>query len=60
MHLLVAIVLVAFVATYAALQFALHATQSRSEPRLVRTLIPFFDSTLGFLEHKVNYLLHLK
>lgn len=59
MYLLMAIVLT-FVATYAALQFALHATQSRLEPRLVKTVIPFFDSTVGFLQHRVNYFLHLK
>ncbi|KAL6709802.1 hypothetical protein ACN47E_000587 [Coniothyrium glycines] len=60
MHPFLAISIVTALVSYFALQFLLKSTQSSREPCLTNTAIPFFDSAIGILRHKVNYLTHLK
>ncbi|KAF1850255.1 cytochrome P450 [Cucurbitaria berberidis CBS 394.84] len=45
---------------YLALQFLLHGTQSKREPCILETTVPFFDSAIGILRHRANYLSNLR
>lgn len=41
---------------YLILQLVLHATQSKEEPCLLETRVPFLDSAIGILRHGASYL----
>jgi hypothetical protein len=56
MHTFVAVAFVSSLAIYIILQFLLHKTQSKREPLLLESTIPFFDSAIGILKHRANYL----
>jgi hypothetical protein len=56
----IAIGLATVVAIYLALQVILHLTQNNREPRLLESAVPFFDSAIGILQHRANYLNHLR
>ncbi|KAF1832832.1 cytochrome P450 [Decorospora gaudefroyi] len=60
MHPVVFICLEVAVIAYLALQFLLHGTQSKREPCLLETKVPFLDSAIGILRHRVNYLVNLR
>ncbi|KAI0606697.1 Cytochrome P450 [Pyrenophora tritici-repentis] len=53
--ILAATVAVAVIA-YLILQVLLHGTQSKEEPCLLETRVPFFDSAIGILRHGAGYL----
>jgi hypothetical protein len=50
------IILFSYIVLYALLQF----TQNRREPRLLEMAIPFFDSALGIMKHRAEYLNKLR
>ena len=41
---------------YLILQLLLHSTQSKEEPCLSETRVPFLDSAIGILRHGASYL----
>lgn len=45
---------------YFVLQVSLHVTQSKREPRLAETRVPFLDSAFGIARQRVNYLASLR
>lgn len=53
-------VLVLLAATHGILWVTLHTTQSKHEPVLLPTIIPFLDPIIGIARHKINYLVRLK
>jgi len=53
--ILVTSIAVAVVA-YLILQVSLHGTQSKEEPCLLETRVPFLDSAIGILRHRARYL----
>jgi hypothetical protein len=57
---LIALGLIAAVVAYVALQLLIHATQHKGEPRLLESKLPFFDSAIGILQHRANYLSKLR
>jgi hypothetical protein len=56
MYTFAAIAFVIIVAVYVILQLLLHLTQNKLEPQLLESTIPFFDSAIGILKHRANYL----
>jgi hypothetical protein len=60
MHPIIAIGLAVLVATYLLLQLLLHITQSKREPRLLESTLPFLDSAIGIFKHRANYLASLR
>jgi hypothetical protein len=55
-----AIVFALAVIAYVGLQVILHATQNEREPNLLESKVPFFDSAIGILQHRANYLTNLR
>ncbi|KAH3913975.1 hypothetical protein HBH56_096770 [Parastagonospora nodorum] len=60
MHPIIAISLAVLVATYLVLQLLLHLTQSKREPRLLESTLPFLDSAIDIFKHRANYLASLR
>ena len=60
MHQTLAVGLAMAVVMYLALQLLLRATQSKIEPRILEFTLPFFDSAIGILKHRANYLANLR
>jgi hypothetical protein len=60
MHPFFAIGFAIVVVVYVALQFLLHSTQSKREPRLLETTVPFFESAIGIFKYRTKYLARLR
>jgi len=60
MHPIIAISLGVLVATYVVLQLLLQLTQSKREPRLLESTLPFLNSAIGIFKHRANYLANLR
>ena len=56
----IAVALAATVVAYLALQLLLHGTQSKEEPCLLETSMPFLDFTIGILRERASYLANLR
>lgn len=60
MHPIIAISLGVLVVTYVFLQLLLQLTQSKREPRLLESTLPFLDPAIGIFTHRANYLANLR
>ena len=60
MYQALAFVFALAVIVYVGLKVILHATQDKREPNLLESKVPFFDSAIGILQHRANYLANLR
>jgi hypothetical protein len=54
------LVLTAIMVVYGAMCALLYSTQSKKEPRLPPTAIPFLEPAIGIAKDRVNYLVKLR
>jgi hypothetical protein len=60
MQPLIAVAFAVAVIAYLTLQLVLHGTQSKKEPCLLETTVPFLDSAIGILRERASYLVNLR
>ena len=56
MYSILAVAIAVAVIAYLIPQLLLHGTQSKDEPCLLDTRVPFLDSAIGILRHGASYL----
>jgi hypothetical protein len=56
----IAVAFAVAVVAYVALQLLLHGTQSKEEPCLLETSVPFLNPAIGILRERASYLANLR